>query len=117
MHSFNAPTWRNITINVAHIGELPFIGVLLAGAVAFPLSILFFMEQNIASSILHSPLNRLIKGPAYHWDLFVLGILNLVLSVLGLPWVHGALPHSPMHLTALATIEDHVDEGNHITQK
>lgn len=76
------------------------------------LSLLFFMDQNIASSIVNSPRNRLRKGPAYHLDLLVIALINAVLSVAGLPWIHGALPHSPLHVRALADIEEHVDNGH-----
>ena len=51
---------------------------------------------------------RLKKGPAYHWDLLIVGLLNLPFSFFALPWVHGATPHSPLHLKALADVEQHV---------
>jgi sodium borate transporter 11 len=38
----------------------------------------------------------------YNLDFMSLAVVNLVLSLLGLPWVHGALPFSPMHAQALA---------------
>jgi len=78
----------------------------------FALSLLFFMDQNISSSMVNSPRNRLRKGAAYNLDLLVLAIINAVLSVFGLPWVHGAIPHSPLHVRALADIEEHVDNGH-----
>jgi len=95
----------------------PFVNV-TAGSVAgsfglgLALSVLFFMDQNIASSIVNSPRNRLRKGPAYHLDLLVISLINAILSVVGLPWIHGALPHSPLHVRALADIEEHVDNGH-----
>lgn len=55
---------------------------------------------------------RLKKGTAYHLDLLVIGILNGVLSLFGLPWVHAALPHSPLHVRALADVEERVDQGH-----
>ena len=58
---------------------------------------------------------RLKKGTAYHWDLLVIAVLNLFLTSMGLPMVHGALPHSPLHVKAMADHEDRVDSG-HITQ-
>jgi len=36
---------------------------------------------------------RIKKGPANHWDLMVVALLNAVLAYFGLPLVHGALPH------------------------
>ena len=59
---------------------------------------------------------RLKKGAAYSWDLLVIGLLNGFLSFFGLPMVHGALPHSPLHVRALADLEDYVEQG-HVYQK
>ena len=55
---------------------------------------------------------RLKKGCAYHLDLFVVGILNGFLSIYGFPWMHGVLPHSPLHLRSLADVEERVDGGH-----
>lgn len=55
---------------------------------------------------------RLRKGSAQNLDLFVVAILNCFLSVMGLPWMHGALPHSPLHLRALADVEERVLQGH-----
>lgn len=55
---------------------------------------------------------RLKKGAAYHMDLFVVGILNGFLSLYGLPWMHGVLPHSPLHVRGMADVEERVDQGH-----
>ena len=55
---------------------------------------------------------RLKKGSAYHWDLLVVAAVNSFLSLFGLPWVHAALPHSPVHVRALADVEERVDRGH-----
>jgi sodium borate transporter 11 len=40
----------------------------------------------------------------------VVAILNVPLSMFGLPWMHAALPQSFLHLRAQADVEDrHVD--------
>ena len=52
------------------------------------------------------------KGTAYHWDLLVIAVINCVLSLLCFPWVHAALPHSPLHVQALADVEERVDQGH-----
>lgn len=57
-------------------------------------------------------LNRLKKGCAYHLDLLVVGILNGFLSLYGFPWMHGVLPHSPLHVRSLADVEERVDGGH-----
>lgn len=55
---------------------------------------------------------RLKKGSAYHLDLLVVALINGFLSIFGLPWVHAALPHSPLHVRALADVEERVDRGH-----
>jgi len=92
-------------------------GSLSAGAVAFAallgfsLSILFFMDQNISAAMVNSPENHLRKGNAYHWDLVVVAVINAVLSVFGLPFMHAVLPHSPLHVQCLADKETRVEGG------
>ena len=56
--------------------------------------------------------NRLKKGPAYHWDLFVVALVTAFLSIFGLPWMHATLPHSPLHVRGLADVEERVDQGH-----
>ncbi|CAH8669604.1 unnamed protein product [Heterobilharzia americana] len=103
-------------LNKAPLNLLSWPAVLGSIGIAIPLSLLFYMEQNIASAILNSPSNRLRKGPSNHWDLFVLALINIILSIFCLPWVHAALPHTPLHVKALADMEEHVDGGHHIRQ-
>ena len=59
---------------------------------------------------------RLKKGCTYSWDLMIIGVINGVFTFFGLPMVHGALPHSPLHARALADLEDYVEQG-HVYQK
>lgn len=54
---------------------------------------------------------RLLKGTAYHWDLMLSGLINILMSVLGLPWMHAAFPHSTMHVRQLACVEQRVEGG------
>lgn len=56
---------------------------------------------------------RLLKGTAYHWDLMLSGLINILMSVLGLPWMHAAFPHSTLHVRQLAFVEQRV-EGGHL---
>jgi len=43
--------------------------------------------------------------------MFWLGIINMVLSLFGLPWMHAVLPHSPLHVSCLADVEERVVSG------
>ncbi|XP_029581507.1 sodium bicarbonate transporter-like protein 11 isoform X2 [Salmo trutta] len=56
---------------------------------------------------------RLLKGTAFHWDLMLTGFINILMSCLGLPWMHAAFPHSSLHARQLAKVELHV-EGGHL---
>ncbi|XP_025016177.1 sodium bicarbonate transporter-like protein 11 isoform X2 [Tetranychus urticae] len=99
-------------IGRAHIEELPLSAAFAAMGLGFSLSLLFFMDQNIAAAMVNNPCNKLKKGCAYHLDLFVVGVLNGFLSLYGFPWMHGVLPHSPLHVRSLADVEERVDGGH-----
>ncbi|CAF0774686.1 unnamed protein product [Adineta ricciae] len=86
--------------------------ILATGGLGFSLSLLMFLDQNIAGAIVNSPANKLKKGKAFHIDLFVIAILNGWLSLFGLTWMHGALPLSPLHVKALADTEERVEQGH-----
>lgn len=100
---------------VAPMTSLPVGAVFAAAGLGFSLSLLFFMDQNISSALVNTPNNKLQKGAAYHWDLFTVAIINGFLSVFAFPWVHAALPHSPLHVRALADLEERVEQG-HVQQ-
>ncbi|CAG9530637.1 unnamed protein product [Cercopithifilaria johnstoni] len=103
----------NVSIfTVAPVFSLPWQGYFVCLLLGFSLSFLFFIDQNITSAIVNNPRNKLKKGSAQNLDLFVVAILNCFLSVMGLPWMHGALPHSPLHLRALADVEERVLQGH-----
>lgn len=102
--------------NLADLGKLSWTAVLGSMGLGFCLSLLFFMDQNISQAMVNSPENRMKKGSAYHWDLMIVSVLNGVLTLFGLPMVHGALPHSPLHVRAQADVEDRVDQG-HVYQR
>lgn len=97
---------------VSKLTSLPVAAVFGAAALGFFLSLLFFMAQNIVSSLVNRDSNKLKKGAAYHWDLFVVAIINAILSIFAFPWVHAALPHSPLHVRALADVEERVVQGD-----
>lgn len=94
-------------------------GVILTSAgLGFCLSLLFFMDQNISAALTDSQMVKCKnkKPGGYHWDLMIVAFINLILTLMGCPWVHGALPHSPLHARALADIEKRI-EGRHINEE
>ncbi|XP_015199344.1 solute carrier family 4 member 11 isoform X1 [Lepisosteus oculatus] len=99
--------------NVAPFSLLSPMSVLSAMGLGFLLALLIFIDQNIVVSLTNAPENRLLKGTAYHWDLMLSGFINILMSVLGLPWMHAAFPHSTLHVRQLAYVEQRV-EGGHL---
>ncbi|KAG7271016.1 hypothetical protein CRUP_038467, partial [Coryphaenoides rupestris] len=98
---------------VAPFERLSALNVLSAMGLGFLLALLIFIDQNIVVSLTNAPENRLLKGTAYHWDLMLSGLINILMSVLGLPWMHAAFPHSTLHVRQLAFVEQRV-EGGHL---
>ncbi|XP_069351606.1 solute carrier family 4 member 11 isoform X3 [Eulemur rufifrons] len=97
---------------MAQIHSLSLQAIISAMGLGFLLSMLFFIEQNLVAALVNAPENRLVKGTAYHWDLLLLAIINTGLSLFGLPWIHAAYPHSPLHVRALALVEECVENGH-----
>lgn len=64
-------------------------------------TILIFMDQQITTVIINRKENKLKKGCGYHLDLFVLSILIMICSVMGLPWFVAATVLSINHVNSL----------------
>ncbi len=73
---------------------------------ALLVTVLVFAEQNIAARLVNNRDNNLAKGPAYHWDLALTGLLIGACSLFGLPWLVAATVRSLNHLRSLATVEE-----------
>ena len=68
-------------------------------------TILLFLDQNITTRLVNSAQNKLKKGPGYHLDLAVVGIIILVGSLFALPWIVAATVHSLNHVKSLADMK------------
>ncbi|KAL1124567.1 hypothetical protein AAG570_001191 [Ranatra chinensis] len=64
-------------------------------------TILIFMDQQITAVIVNRKENKLKKGCGYHLDLFILAILIVICSVMGLPWFVAATVLSINHVNSL----------------
>ncbi|XP_033016911.1 sodium bicarbonate transporter-like protein 11 [Lacerta agilis] len=111
MSKFNYNPSESLFV-LAPLLDLSIGSVMSAMGLGFLLSMLFFIEQNIVASLTNAPENRLVKGTAYHWDLLLVALINTGLSIFALPWIHAAFPHSPMHVRALAYVEERVENGH-----
>ncbi|MEQ2259017.1 hypothetical protein XENORESO_005575, partial [Xenotaenia resolanae] len=92
--------------------KLSGLTALSAAGLGFLLALLIFIDQNIVISLTHVPEHKLLKGTAFHWDLMLTGFINILMSCLGLPWMHAAFPHSSLHARQLAKVEQHVENGH-----
>jgi len=78
---------------------------------ALLVTVLLFLDQNITTRLVNSPLHALRKGAGYHLDLAIVGVITAVCSLFALPWIVAATVHSLNHVKSLATTET-VDLGS-----
>ncbi|TWT83035.1 PTS system fructose-specific EIIABC component [Planctomycetes bacterium CA13] len=69
-------------------------------------AVLVYLDQNITARLVNSADNRLRKGPAYHWDLGLVGAMTALFSLFGLPWLVAATVRSLNHVRSLADVEE-----------
>ncbi|KAK4532629.1 hypothetical protein CCYA_CCYA13G3486 [Cyanidiococcus yangmingshanensis] len=91
---------------IVPLGDLSVGYIFLAMVPGWLLSLIVFIDQQVCTYIVERPENRLRKGTGYSWNLFVTGALAILASILGIPWMYAGLPHSLLHVYALADIED-----------
>lgn len=90
---------------------LPPWAIFASAGPAFLATILLFLDQNITTRLVNSPMHRLRKGPGFHLDLAVVALITGACSVFGLPWIVAATIHALNHVKSLATTET-VGEGS-----
>ncbi len=73
---------------------------------AFLVSILVFIDQNITGSLLNSMEFNFKKGFGFHLDLVVVGVLLMVCSLFGLPWMVTATVRSINHVRSLQMTDE-----------
>ncbi|CAN0877636.1 Boron transporter 4 [Linum grandiflorum] len=87
------------------MGKVP-VGYIFAAIVpAVMIAGLYFFDHSVASQLAQQPEFNLKKPSAYHYDVFLLGIITLISGLLGLPPANGVLPQSPMHTKSLAVLK------------
>ncbi|KAK3438200.1 hypothetical protein EUGRSUZ_C02816 [Eucalyptus grandis] len=69
---------------------------------------LYFFDHSVASQLAQQKEFNLKKPSAYHFDIFLLGLLTLLCGLLGLPPSNGVLPQSPMHTKSLAVLNKQI---------
>ncbi|KAM4710811.1 sodium-driven chloride bicarbonate exchanger-like isoform 7-T7 [Anableps anableps] len=83
------------------VGPNPWWTTIVTFVPALLCTILIFMDQQITAVIINRKEHKLKKGCGYHLDLFVVGIMLGVCSVMGLPWFVAATVLSISHVNSL----------------
>ncbi|KAM6945553.1 sodium-driven chloride bicarbonate exchanger-like isoform 1-T1 [Aplochiton taeniatus] len=83
------------------IGPNPWWTAVITVIPALLCTILIFMDQQITAVIINRKEHKLKKGCGYHLDLFVVGVMLGVCSVMGLPWFVAATVLSISHVNSL----------------
>ncbi|XP_078789150.1 sodium-driven chloride bicarbonate exchanger isoform X10 [Oryzias latipes] len=83
------------------VGPNPWWTTIITVIPALLCTILIFMDQQITAVIINRKEHKLKKGCGYHLDLFVVGVMLGVCSVMGLPWFVAATVLSISHVNSL----------------
>ncbi|KAJ8352239.1 hypothetical protein SKAU_G00237150, partial [Synaphobranchus kaupii] len=83
------------------LGPNPWWTTIVTVIPALLCTILIFMDQQITAVIINRKEHKLKKGCGYHLDLFVVGIMLGICSVMGLPWFVAATVLSISHVNSL----------------
>ncbi|XP_073033395.1 boron transporter 4-like isoform X2 [Primulina eburnea] len=87
------------------MGKIP-VGYILAALIpAVMIAGLYFFDHSVASQMAQQKEFNLKNPSAYHYDIFLLGVMTLICGLLGLPPSNGVLPQSPMHTRSLAVLK------------
>jgi solute carrier family 4 (anion exchanger), member 2 len=86
---------------------VPVWAVFAAFIPAFFVYILLFVEIGITEMILAQKERGLRKGNGYHWDMLLMGLLTLLSSLMGLPWMCSAAVQSLTHAASLTVMKPH----------
>ncbi|KAF6734989.1 Electrogenic sodium bicarbonate cotransporter 1 [Oryzias melastigma] len=86
---------------VAPFGGNPWWVYLAAALPALLVTILIFMDQQITAVIVNRKEHKLKKGAGYHLDLFLVAVLIIICSFMGLPWYVAATVISIAHIDSL----------------
>ncbi|MCJ8732666.1 hypothetical protein PDJAM_G00214020 [Pangasius djambal] len=83
------------------VGPNPWWTCIITLVPALLCTILIFMDQQITAVIINRKEHKLKKGCGYHLDLFVVGVMLGVCSLMGLPWFVAATVLSITHVNSL----------------
>ncbi|KAL0739331.1 hypothetical protein Bca4012_015541 [Brassica carinata] len=90
---------------VKDMGKVPPLFILAAFIPAIMIAGLYFFDHCVSAQMAQQKEFNLKNPPAYHYDIFILGIMTLICGLLGLPPSNGVIPQSPMHTKSLAVLK------------
>ncbi|XP_038696811.1 boron transporter 4-like [Tripterygium wilfordii] len=90
---------------VKDMGKVPVPYIFAAFIPAIMIAGLYFFDHGVASQMAQQKEFNLKNPSAYHYDMFLLGLMTLICGLLGLPPSNGVLPQSPMHTKSLAVLK------------
>ncbi|XP_064079112.1 sodium bicarbonate cotransporter 3-like isoform X11 [Macrobrachium nipponense] len=96
-----APTWEGRGWLIPPFNHNPWWSALVALVPALLACILIFMDQQITAVIVNRKEHKLKKGGGYHLDLFIVAVLIIINSIMGLPWFVAATVLSINHVNSL----------------
>lgn len=108
--SFGTTTGRPWLVDMAALPAWAIVATIFPALTA---TILLFLDQNITTRLVNAPGHKLKKGPGFHLDLLVVGLIVAAGSVFALPWIVAATVHSLNHVKSLATVGVVADAGGH----
>lgn len=112
--SVTSPNRESWLINPMGVTQPMSAGAIFAALVpAILVSILIFMEIEFTGIILDKKDHKLKKGVGYNLDLFVLGLLVGLCSILGLPWMCATPVHTLSNFHALTVVSTNHAPGEH----
>jgi hypothetical protein len=86
---------------VGDMGRIPGSAKALALGPALAITVLFYFDHTVSSQLAQTGDLKLVRPPAYAYDLLLLAAMTLAAGLLGIPPVNGVLPQAPMHARAL----------------
>uniref|UniRef100_A0A672ID30 Anion exchange protein n=1 Tax=Salarias fasciatus TaxID=181472 RepID=A0A672ID30_SALFA len=86
---------------ISPLGPNPWWTAVITVVPALLCTILIFMDQQITAVIINRKEHKLKKGCGYHLDLFMVGVMLGVCSLMGLPWFVAATVLSITHVNSL----------------
>jgi len=107
-----SPNERGWLINpMGQHKKTPVSLIFLSALPAVLVFVLIFMESQITEMIVSKKERNLKKGTGFHLNILLIGILNAIMSLFGMPWICAATLRSITHTNSLTIMHKNVAPG------